>query len=99
MKVRSALADLEIGIDDIRRSGNELVLRSAAGSPLETVISVSAREIVATMLKVLLSPSALLFVLGLPFFWLRQTFGPAATPGTATRAARPPGPVDINRPW
>ena len=99
MKVRSALADLEIAIDDIRRSGNELVLRSAAGSSLETVITVSAREIVATLLKVIASPSALLFVLGLPFFWLRQTFSVAASPGTATRGARPPSPADINKPW
>lgn len=95
MKVRSALADLEIEIDEIRRTGNELVLRSAPDSSLETVITVSAREVVATLLKVLASPSALLFVLGLPFFWLRQTFGPA-TRGSATRA---PGPADINKPW
>jgi hypothetical protein len=99
MKVRSALADLEIEIDDIRRSGNELVLRSAAGSSLETVIIVSAREVVATLLKVLASPSALLFVLGLPFFWLRQTLGRTASPGAATGAARPPRPADINKPW
>jgi hypothetical protein len=95
MKVRSALADLEIGIDDIRREGNGLVIRSAAGSPLEAVITVSAREVVATLFKVLTSPSALVFVLGLPFFWLRDALGGT----TSAAAARTSRPADINKPW
>jgi len=88
---------MDVRLGRVRRVGNGLELASEPGSAIETVITVSAREAVQTLLKVLTTPSGLLFVVGLPWFWLRQTLGW----GDAARAtdARAPGPADINKPW
>ena len=56
MKVRSPLADMDVVVGDVRRAGNDLVLTSGPGSSMEAIITVSAREVVATLLKVLTSP-------------------------------------------
>jgi hypothetical protein len=96
MKVRSGLADLEVGIGSVRRSGGDLVLRSSAASSVDTEIVVSAAEVVRTIGLVLSSRSGWAFVLGLPWFWLRQTFGSGGAGGHGAHASRPP---DINKPW
>ena len=96
MKVRSPLADMEIGIGSVSRNGNDLVLRSRSGSSIDTEITVSASEVLRTIGLVLSRPAGLVFVLGLPFFWLREKISgtaPRATPAAAQR------PVDINKPW
>ncbi len=97
MRVESALANLDIGIGAVRRAGNNLVLQSRAGSSVEAVIVISAREVVHTLGTILSSPAGLLFVLGLPFFWLRQRLGRGVDSGASTGAAIRP--VDINKPW
>jgi hypothetical protein len=96
MKVRSPLADMEIGIGSVSRNGNDLVLRSRSGSSIDTEITVSAGEVLRTIGLVLSRPAGLVFVLGLPFFWLREKF--SGTTGGATSAAAQ-RPVDINKPW
>jgi len=96
MKVRSPLADMEIGIGSVSRNGNDLVLRSHSGSSIDTEITVSAGEVLRTIGLVLSRPAGLVFVLGLPFFWLREKV--SGTTGGATSAATQ-RPVDINKPW
>ena len=96
MKVRSPLADMEIGIGSVSRKGNDLVLRSGSGSSIDTEITVSAGEVLRTIGLVLSRPAGLLFVLGLPFFWLREKFS-GTTPGA--RPAIAPRPADVNKPW
>ena len=96
MKVRSGLADLDIGIGSIRRDGGNLILRSSAASSVDTEIVVSATEVIRTIGIVLSSPSGWAFVLGLPWFWLRQAFAGA---GTTAMQAKSPRPADINKPW
>ena len=96
MKVRSPLADMEIGIGSVSRNGNDLVLRSRYGSSIDTEITVSAGEVLRTIGLVLSRPAGLVFVLGLPFFWLREKV--SGTTGGATSAAAQ-RPVDINKPW
>ena len=96
MKVRSPLADMEIDIGSVSRKGNDLVLRSGAASSIDTEITVSAGEVLRTIGLVLSRPAGLVFVLGLPFFWLREKISgtpPRAISGAAQR------PVDINKPW
>jgi hypothetical protein len=95
MKVNSPLANMEIGIGEIRRRGSHLILRSEAGSSMDAEISVSASEVLRTIGRVLATPSGLVFVLGLPVFWLREKFGagPDAAAATTTRRS------DINKPW
>ena len=95
MKVRSPLADMDVVVGRVRRAGTDLVLTSGPDSSMDATIIVSAREVVATLLKVLTSPSGLLFVIGLPWFWFRQTLGRGSSPGTTPSRA----PRDINRPW
>ena len=97
MRVRSPLADMDVVVGDVRRAGDDLILKSSPDSSMEATITVSAREVVSTVLKVLTSPSGLLFVLGLPWFWLRQTLGRGSAPDAVrSRTGRPP---DINKPW
>src|SRR5262245_7989708 len=97
MKVRSTLANMDIVIGKVRREGNGLALIAGPGSAVETTIVMSAGEVLCTLGKVLSTPSSLLFVLALPYFWLRQKFAPAGgehtASGSATRAS------DINKPW
>lgn len=97
MRVQSPLANLDVSIGGARRVGNDLVLQSSAGGSVDTVITVSAGEVLRTLGVILASPSALFFTIGLPFFWLRQRFGkrPAAESG----AGGIPKAVDINKPW
>jgi hypothetical protein len=97
MKVRSPLADMDIGIGEVRRKHNDLVLKSGPGSSMDAVITVSAREVFHILRAVLSSPSGLVFVLGLPFFWLREVFGRGTAPGTAANS--PVRPANINKPW
>ena len=97
MKVRSGLADLEIGIGSVRRDGGNLVLRSSEASSVDTEIVVSAAEVVRTIGLVLSSLSGWAFVLGLPWFWLRQAFGGECKAAAGKTADTRP--ADINKPW
>ena len=95
MKVRSPLANIEVGVDRISRQGNNLVLHSGNGSSIDAQISVSAGEVLRTLGRVLTSLPGLTFVIGLPFFWLRERLGGAgsAAMAGANRAD------NINKPW
>ena len=100
MRVRSPLADMDVGIGSVSRVGNDLILRSRTGSSVDTEITVSASEVLRTIGLVLSRPAGLVFVLGLPFFWLRERLGI----GGAGRAQGAPRratarPADINKPW
>ena len=97
MKVNSPLANIDFGIGEVRRSGNDLVLKSRPGGPMDVEIRVSAGEVLRTIGQILAAPSGLLFVLGLPFFWLRQRFGRGEADGAA--AGTRPAAIDINKPW
>jgi hypothetical protein len=94
MKVRSPLADMDIEIGEVRRSKNQLILRSAPGSSLDATIIVSAGEALRIAGRILASGAGLLFVLGLPFFWLRERLGVGGSQAAPTER-----PVDINKPW
>ena len=98
MKVTSPLANLDVGIGAARREGNDLVLSSRDGDAVQTVITVSAQEVLSTIGTVLASPSGLGFVLGLPFFWVRQRFARGRAPASVAQR-RPSGTADINKPW
>ncbi|MEP7242814.1 MAG: hypothetical protein ABI885_03920 [Gammaproteobacteria bacterium] len=97
MKVHSPLANMDVGIGEVARQGNDLVLKSRADSSMDAVITISAGEVVRTLGAVLSSPSGLVFVLGLPYFWLREKWGRPAAP--AAPSSGPARPADINKPW
>jgi hypothetical protein len=102
MKVQSQLANMDIRIGAVHRAGNELLLQSAEGSSVQTTIAVSAREALSILGRVLGSAGGLSFVLGLPFFWLRQVLsGDQPANGAGAPAAGPSASQgnDINKPW
>ena len=96
MKVRSPLADMDLELGSVSRHGSHLVLRSGAGSSLDAEITVSASEVLRTIWLVLSRPAGLVFVLGLPFFWLRERLSGGSTTHVPGARGRP---VDINKPW
>jgi len=98
MKVRSPLATFDVQLGALERRGSNLVVNSAPGGGLEAEITVPASEVLALVWRVLVTPAALVFVLGLPFFWLRERLGGGAEPA-ATPAPRKRVGDDINRPW
>jgi hypothetical protein len=95
MRVKSALADMQITVGTVHRDGPVLVLESGAGSALQTTIRISAREALGILAKVLGSGAGLSFVLGLPFLALRRSTNQTndGTTGTGTPV------TDINKPW
>ena len=97
VKVQSPLANMEVVIGRVRRAGNDLVLSSRDDSSMEAVITISAAEAVRTAGAVLSTPSGLGFVLGLPFFWLRQRLGWGVSQDSAQNASL--NPANINKPW
>jgi len=99
MKVRSPLADMDVGIGSVSRAGNDLILRSKTGSSVDTEITVSASEVLRTIWLVLSSGAGLVFVLGLPFFWLRERLGLRGSAAASTARNAAPRPADINKPW
>ncbi len=96
MKVRSPLANMDLSVGAIGRRGNDLILSSGADSSMDATIIVSAREVVSVLWKMLSSRGGLVFTLGLPVFWLRQTLGVGAAPAGAHDA---PAQANINKPW
>ena len=99
MRVQSPLANMDIRIGAVRRAGNELLLESAPGSSMQATIAVSAREALGILGRVLGSAGGTVFVLGLPFFWLRQVLsGESPTRANPEPGGAAPG-TDINKPW
>ena len=97
MRVKSALADMQITVGEVRREGAVLVLQSGAGSALETTIRIGAREALCILGRVLGSAAGLSFVLGLPLLALRRDAAGGAGGDAATSAAAQM--ADINKPW
>ena len=95
MRVKSALADMQITVGSVHRDGPVLVLECGEGSALQTTIRISAREALGILGRVLRSGAGLSFVLGLPFLALRHSTDQSNDGGPGTG-----GPVtDINKPW
>jgi hypothetical protein len=90
MRVKSDLADVDFHLGAIRRGGNGLVIVSSEGSSLPTVVEVGREDVLAGMAALLRSPSALWYVLTVPF---RRASVNAASSAASTA-------VDlINKPW
>lgn len=96
MKVVSPIADLDVFIGTMRRSGNNLVIRSREDSTIETQVTIQASDVLATLGALIRSPSALLYVLLFPFFLLRAKLGGGRSEDTLRSG---PGPDPINKPW
>ena len=94
MRIESPLADMDFVVGGIARRGDALVVTSDAASPLEATVLLSDRDAATLFAAVFKSPSALGFVLTLPFRWLRGRGGKPAA-GSGDRQ-----PFDqLNKPW
>lgn len=71
MKVKSKLADVDFQFGDIERKGNTLVISSHPSQTMKSKVYVRPEDVVAFLGRLVRSPSALLFVLGLPVFYVR----------------------------
>ena len=99
MKVRSPLADMDVGVGAVSRNGNDLVLTIGPGQ-LDRDRDHRVRDarcVRHARLKCCRSPAGLLFVSACRCSGCAQTFG------HGSRRARPrprrTRPVDINKPW
>ena len=72
MRVRSKLADVDFQFGKVRRDGDMLIIESHAEARMKSRVYVSPDDVTAFLKKCLVSPSAIVFVLGLPYFWVRN---------------------------
>ena len=94
MRVVSALADIEFQVGEIERQGHNLVVHSSDQSTLETRITISPKDALATLKKLLLSPSAIWFLLTSPFSGLRGSGDEQADSWESRRQT-----TGLNKPW
>lgn len=71
MRIRSKLADVEFEFGEIVREGDRLVISSHPDARMKSKVYVAPSDVVAFLGRLVASPGALLFVVGLPFFWWR----------------------------
>ena len=95
MRVVSELADIEFQVGAISRSGDELIIESAADSTLSSRIVIQPREALATLLRLASSAAAWGFLLRLPFALLRAGQGEGDERAWRERRER----IGLNKPW
>ncbi len=71
MRVRSKLADVDFQFGDLKREGDMLIINSHADARMKSRVYVSPEDVTIFLRRLLVSPSAIVFVLGLPYFWVR----------------------------
>lgn len=71
MKVKSKLANVDFEIGSMERKDNLLIITNDPSQPMRSKVYVSPDDVVIFLRKLLFSPSALAFVLGLPYFYYR----------------------------
>ena len=83
MHVKSRLADVEFLFGTVERKGNRLVISSHPSQTMQSKVYVSPQDVLSFFGQLLRSPSALLFVLGFPYFYIkaRQEPGRSASRG------------------
>ena len=72
MRVRSKLADVEFRFGSIERKDNELIINSHPDQAMKSRVYVSPGDVFTVLGKLLTSPAAWGFVLGLPYFWWKE---------------------------
>ncbi len=71
MRVLSKLAQIDFQFGPITREDNLLVIESHPNSKMPSTVYVSPQDVVEVLKRMLVSPKALLFVVGLPWFLYR----------------------------
>lgn len=68
MRVISKLAQIDFQFGRVGRDGNVLVIESDPNAKMPSTVYVSPQDVVEFLKRFLVSPRAILFVLGLPIF-------------------------------
>lgn len=71
MRVNSKLADINFQFGEVRRDGSLLVIASHPDSKMKSTVYVSPQDVIEFLKRFLISPGAILFLLGLPYFLYR----------------------------
>lgn len=71
MRVISKLAQIDFQFGQVTRDGNLLVIESHDDSKMPSTVYVSPQDVIEFLKRFLKSPRAILFVLGMPYFWYR----------------------------
>ena len=72
MRVRSKLADVEFRFGSIERKANELIINSHPDQPMQSRVYVSPTDVLTVACKLVTTPAAWVYLLGLPYFWWRE---------------------------
>lgn len=71
MRVISKLAQIDFRFGAVIRDGDLLVIESRNDSRMQSTVYISPQDVVEFLKRFLVSPTAILFVLGLPYFLIR----------------------------
>ena len=85
MRVISTLAQIDFQFGTVTRDGNVLVIESPADATMRSRVYVSPQDVIEFLKRLVLSPRAIVFVLGMPFFWYRWRRHGADGKTSATR--------------
>lgn len=92
MKVVSKLANMTLTVGRVYREGNKLVITNEGGEGLPTKVYVRPSDIFETLGALLKSPSALGFLLLLPWYFFRDGGSDEDLSGLSAGK-------DLNNPW
>lgn len=68
MRVISKLAQIDFQFGKVSRDGNLLVIESDTNARMPSTVYVSPQDVVEFMKRFLVSPRAIVFLLGMPYF-------------------------------
>ena len=85
MRVVSKLAKIDFKFGEVTRDGNLLAIDSHPDSTMKSRVYISPQDVVEILKRIFTSPSAMLFVLGLPYFLYRWKRSDARNTGARRR--------------
>lgn len=71
MKVKSKLADVDFTIGRLYRKDHRLLIDSDPSQPMKSRVYVEPADVALFLRKLVMSPSAWVFFLGFPWFYLK----------------------------
>lgn len=89
MKVISKLADVDFQCGLIERKENQLLIHSHPSQAMKTEVYVSPRDIMTFLASFFKSPSAILFIVGFPYFWWKARSEPEKASSTGNSPSDP----------
>lgn len=99
MRVKSSLADIHFRVGEITREGDHLVVHSAPGSTLETIIRISPQDARETLWQLLTHTAVWSFLPRMAFSGLGSGRREAAASGDNEAWQERRSKIGLNKPW